>query len=88
MGRVEIGISRITLILVKSHTWSQVDLYHVLYLPETKDWPLHSPKTVSVSAKIHFHAWVFISGTPISEPTGHMTSLVQPEAKQQNKTTT
>ena len=49
-----------------SHAWSQVDLYHVLYLPETNNWPLHSPKTVSVLAKIHFHAWVSISGTPIS----------------------
>ena len=62
---MEIGISRITLISAKSHTWSQVDLYHVLYLPEINDWPLHSGKTVSVSAKMQFHAWVTNSGSPL-----------------------
>ena len=62
---MEIGISRITLISAKSHTWSQVDLYHVLYLPEINDWPLHSGKTVSVSAKMQFHAWVSNSGSPL-----------------------
>ena len=63
---MEIGISRITLISAKSHTWSQVDLYHVLYLPEINDWPLHSGKTVSVSAKMQFHAWVTNSGSPLA----------------------
>ena len=62
---MEIGISRITLISAKSHTWSQVDLYHVLYLPEINDWPLHSGKTVSISAKMQFHAWVTNSGSPL-----------------------
>ena len=64
---MEIGISRITLISAKSHTWSQVDLYHVLYLPEINDWPLHSGKTVSVSAKMQFHAWVTNSGSPLAD---------------------
>ena len=76
---MEIGISRITLISAKSHTWSQVDLYHVLYLPEINDWPLHSGKTVSVSAKMQFHAWVTNSGSPLC--TGQFSdSLVIPSA--------
>ena len=53
----------IPLFSARVHTWSQIDLYHVLYLPESKDWPLHSPNSVSVSAKIQYHAWISFSGT-------------------------
>ena len=58
-------------VVPKSHKWSQVDLYHVLYLPETNDWPLHSPKTVPVTAKFIFMQGFLIPGHPYLDLTRH-----------------
>ena len=54
-------ISSISLFLARLHTCSHL----VWHLQEDKDCPLHSPKSVSILANKHFHAWVSVSGTSI-----------------------